>query len=706
MKFSLDWIDDFVDVAAAGGADGVRRLLEQAGIPIEGLEIRDGDTLLDAEITPNRPDAMGHRGLAREVAAMGGRPMREFAARYADPEAGAEATEQVTSVVIQVPNLCRRFGARLVLGVRPGAAAPAIVRRRLTALGAKPISAAVDATNYVLWDTGQPLHAFDFDRLAGGLLLVRKARKGERLVTLDGVERVLESSDLVVADAERPVSLAGIMGGLDTAVTERTTNVLLEGAWWDPATVRRTARRLGMHTDASHRFERGADIDAIPGALNLAARLLVEAAGGTVAAGLLDAHGNLFRIRRTALRLARLRLLSGDPRLTLDFAEEALVRLGFGTERKGKRISVSIPLFRADVRREDDLVEEVLRVYGYDRLPSRLPPASGAGEVKEPRRTVEDRLSDAAAAAGLFETVNYPFVDRDVEEAPYGDWLRLTGTALEPLAIANPLDASRRHLRATLLPGLLDAVGRNLRHGAASVGLFEVGRAFGAAGETDKPESFESRRFAVALAGERRPHWSTPDGHRAADFYDVKGLVESLVERWISPEALVWERVPVSAFTDGATAAVRTRAGELLGIAGLVGTAEREKRALTVPVFAAEILVDAIPAGPRPFRFAGIPALPAIAADLTFAQPKDLPWERIATFVRARKLADLESLRCLDRYEGPGVEAGKVKTTIRLTFRSPEKTLEQEEVNREVRRLADELVSLPGVALGPRGPEE
>jgi phenylalanyl-tRNA synthetase beta chain len=702
MKFSLEWLSDFVDAGAVGGAEGVRRLLDQAGIPIEGAEARGADTILEAEITPNRPDVMGHRGLAREVAAMAGRPLKDVVERYAEPESSGESTEQLTSVVIQVPNLCRRFGARLVRGVDGREVRPAAepVRRRLAAIGAKAISAAVDATNYALWDTGQPLHAFDFDRLAGGLLFVRKARKGETLVTLDGVERVLEPSDLVVADAERAISLAGIMGGLDSAVTEKTRNVLLEGAWWDPATIRRTARRLGMHTDASHRFERSADIDAIPGALNLAARLLVAGAGGTVAPGMLDAHGNLYRVRRTALRLARLRLLSGDNRLGLDFAEEALGRLGFTTERKGKRVSVAIPLFRADVRREDDLVEEVLRVYGYDRLPSRLPAASGAGQIKEPLRRIEDRLSDAAAAAGLFETVNYPFVDRDGEEAPYGDWLRLTGTALEPLSIANPLDAARRHLRATLLPGLLDAIGRNLRHGASEAGLFEVGRAFGAAGESDTPESYESRRFAFALAGDRRSHWSVPEKLRPADFYDAKGLVETLLAPWAAASELVWKPVRVQGFTEGAVATVETRAGVQLGITGLVAGPERERRGLTAAVFAGELLVAAIPAEARTFQYQAPPALPAITADLSFAQPKELAWDELSDFVRGRNLAHLESLRCLDRYEGPGVEAGKVKTTIRLTFRSEQRTLEQEEVNGEVRRLAEELVSRPGIAFG------
>ncbi|MGH9367943.1 MAG: phenylalanine--tRNA ligase subunit beta, partial [Thermoanaerobaculia bacterium] len=403
MKFSLEWLNDHVDVAAAGGAGGVRRLLEQAGLPVDSAEESGGDTVLEVEITPNRPDAMGHRGLAREIAAMAGLALRSDSHLETTPLSAGESVEQLTSVVNQVPRLCRRFGVRLLRGVVNGPSAEA-VRSRLSRLGAKPISSAVDATNYGLWDTGQPLHAFDFDKLAGGLLIVRKARKGERLVTLDGVERELSSGDLAVADAERAVSLAGIMGGLDTAVTEETKNVVLEAAWWDPLTVRRTSRRLGMHTDASHRFERGADLESIPGALDLAARLILEASGGILAPGLLDARGAPFRVRRATLRLSRLRELSGDDRLTLEFAEEALRRLEFSAQRRGKHLTVSIPLFRLDVRREEDLIEEVLRVWGYQNLPSRLPPATGAGGYLEPLREVEEGAADTAAACGLFET--------------------------------------------------------------------------------------------------------------------------------------------------------------------------------------------------------------------------------------------------------------------------------------------------------------
>lgn len=691
MKFSLEWLNDFVDVEAAGGPDGARRLLDQAGIPIESVAAAGGDTILDAEITPNRPDAMGHRGLAREIAAMAGIRLRDTDDRYAEPPAEGESTEHLTSIVIQVPRLCRRFGARLVRGIG-NAPAGELVRRRLAAIGSKSISAAVDATNYVLWDTGQPLHAFDYDKLAGGLLIVRKAARGEKLVTLDGVERTLDPSDVVVADGARAVSLAGIMGGLETAVTPETKNVLLEAAWWDPVTVRKTARRLGMHTDASHRFERGADHDAIPGALALAARLLVEAAGGTVAPGLLDAHGASLRVRKTALRFSRLRMLSGDGRLNLDFAEQALARLGFQTERKGKRLAVSIPLFRGDVRREDDLVEEVLRVYGYDRLPSRLPPSTAPGAYKEPRRQAEERLADEAAAAGLFETVNYPFVDRDADESGWGDWLRLTETTLEPLSIVNPLDASRHHLRATLLPGLLDAVSRNLRHGAPGVGLFEVGRAFGAAGQSDRPESYESRRFAFAVAGERRAHWSVPEKLRPADFFDAKGLVERLVSPWIAVSDLSWKPVSIKGYTARAAATAHTRSGEIVAVAGLVSGAERERRDIAVPVYAGEIVVDALPLERPPFEFRDFSTRPPITADLSFAQPRELSWETVETFVRSRGLSDLEAVRCLDRYEGAGVAPGQVKTTIRLTFRSVERTLSQDEVNRNVQELAAELV--------------
>jgi phenylalanyl-tRNA synthetase beta chain len=698
MKFSLEWIGDRVAIADAGGPNGVRQLLDRAGLPVESAEGEGEGAVFDVEITPNRPDAMSHRGLAREVAAMAGLPFRDSGGESSEPPSSGPPVEELASVEIAVPRLCRRFGARVVRGI---ASVPSsgMVRARLGAIGAKSIDAAVDATNYALWDLGQPLHAFDLDKLSGGRVVVRKARRGEKLVTLDGVERALEPSDVVVADGERPVSLAGIMGGLDTAVSRTTTNVLLEAAWWDPVSIRRTSRRLGMHTDASHRFERGADPEAIPEALDLAARLLLGAAGGTLAPGRIDARGASFPRRRVVLRLERVRLLAGDPRIDLDFAAAALTRLGFGIARKtARRLTAEVPSYRPDVSIEEDLVEEVLRVWGYDRLPSRLPATAGAGGYLEPRRIIEDALSDEAAAAGFHETYSYPFVDRESDESSFGPWLEATGTAKEPLSLANPVDASKRDLRATLLPAILDAASRNFRHGARQVALFEVGRAFGSQGDIALPETFESRRLAFALGGEARPHWSAPADSRGADFHDAKGLVERLLERWVPAEELAWRVFGAPAFVAGAAARCETKSGALLGVVGIVGRAEREKRRLPDGVSAGEILVDAIPLEGRAVRFRPFSLFPPIVADLSYSLPSGVAWETVDAFARDLGLANLESLRLFDRYSGPGVPDGHVKTTVRLTFRSADRTLGQDEVNAERDRLASALREKFGAA--------
>jgi phenylalanyl-tRNA synthetase beta chain len=687
VKFSLEWLSDFVDTATAGGAEGVVRWLEQAGIPLESTEQSGSDVILDVEITPNRPDAMSHRGIAREVAAMAGLSLRAHQPGEL-PASGPRAGE-LAFVTIEVPRLCRRFAARVIRGIG-SAPAPSLVKTRLSAIGAKSISAAVDATNYVLWEMGQPLHAFDLDTLAGGKVIVRRARKGEKLTLLDGLEYALDPADVVVADSERAVSLAGIMGGLATAVTEKTRNVLLEAAWWDPAAIRRTARRLGLHTDASHRFERGADPEAPPEALDRAARLLLESAGGTLAPGLIDARGLSWKTKRAALRLSRLRLLAGDGRLDLDFAEQALSRLGFTVSRRGKRLAVEVPSWRPDISIEDDLVEEVLRVYGYQKLPSTLPPSRGGGGHLEPRRIVEERLADVASASGLLETMSSPFVDRKSDEAAFSAWITAAGGAREPLSLSNPLDDNRRDLRATLLPGLLDALARNVHRGERTVGLFEVGRVFDRPGNPEDPPSFESRRFAFALTGDWRESWSSSGAAGKADFFDAKGLAERLLEPWVAGDKVAWTPLKADAFASGAAAAIETSGG-VVGVLGLMSRAEREKRKLTEPVFAGEIRVDAIPTDAAPLRFISYSSFPPIEADLSFSQDRNLTWQKIEEFARSRQLAHLESVRILDRYEGPGAAADRVKTTIRLTFRSNERTLEQEEVNKEVARLREAL---------------
>jgi phenylalanyl-tRNA synthetase beta chain len=693
MRFSLRWIEEFLD--APPPPEKSRALLDQAGLPVESVEAGEpgGEgAIFDVEITPNRPDAMSHRGLAREIAALSGTPLAATPAAEPLPVSG-DPIDRSASVEIEVPRLCRRFGALLLREIS-AAPAPERVQARLSAIGHHPIGGAVDATNYGLWGLGQPLHAFDFDKLRGGKIVVRKAKRGETLVTLDGIERKLDPADVVVADAERAVSLAGVMGGLETAVTGSTKNVLLEAAWWDPVAIRRTSKRLGMHTDASHRFERGADPDAIPEALRLAADLILESSpDARLAPGMIDAIGAPFRPRRASLRLARLRLLAGDDRLSIEFAADALARLGFAVERRSRtRIAVGIPARRHDVTFEDDLVEEVLRVYGYDRLPATLPVTTIPGRHLEPRRIVEETLSDVAVAAGLFETVGYPFVD-PADERPFAPWLAASGVG-KPLAVSNPLDETRRFLRATLLPGLLDAAGGNARRGRREAALFEVGRVFGRLdGDPSDPPSLEGRRFAFALAGDARTHWSEGAKSRPYDFFDAKGLVERLVESWLPPESLAWSPAEVPGFARGACAVAAAPGGAALAVVGLVSREERERRSLPETVFAAEISVDGLPARPRKAAFVPYSAFPPVESDLTFAHTRDLAWDEIARAIAEARLAHLESARVADRFERAAEERTKsTKTTVRLTFRAPDRTLAQDEVNAERDRLARALV--------------
>jgi phenylalanyl-tRNA synthetase beta chain len=699
MKFALDWISDFL--AEPQPADRARALLDQAGLPVESVEGAAGGEVFDVEITPNRPDAMSHAGLAREIAALSATALAPASPELSPPASSGEEIGASASIRIDVPKQCLRFGALLIRGISP-APAPEKVRRRLAAIGSHSIGASVDATNYALWALGQPLHAFDFDKLRGGAIVVRKAKRGETLVTLDGVERRLQPSDVVVADSERAVSLAGIMGGLDTAVTDATRNVLLEAAWWDPVSIRRTSRRLGMHTDASHRFERGADMEAIPPALHLAANLILQSAGGALAPGFLDVRGGSSKRRRAALRLSRLWLLGGDPEIPLEFASDALSRLGFEAERKGKKISVGIPPWRHDVREEDDLVEEVLRVWGYDRLPSRVPPSVQPGRRLEPMRIVEESLADAAVASGLFENVGYPFTDRAEQEAPWAAWLDAAGMG-PPISVANPLDDTRRNLRGTLLPGLLDALSANARHGRNDAALFEIGRAFGRAdGDPADPPSLESRRFGFAISGEVRTHWSVGlgsggPGGRSWDFFDAKGIVERVLEPWIDSGTLAWEPATVDGFAPGATAWVRLSDGRVLGVVGLVSRSERERRSLPESVFAGEIVVERIPVRPRNAGFAAYSSFPPVHTDLSFAHDRALGWTDLARFVAEQALAGVEDFRVLDRWEGAGVAPDRTKTTVRLTFRSSERTLSQEEVNRERDRLVAALKEKFGV---------
>lgn len=667
MKFRLEWLATYLDGAPPEAAE-LRRRLTEVGFIVEGIEGAGQTATLEVELTANRPDAMNHRGLGREAAVALGRAFRDPQLGLGVPE-GETPAASLVSVTIEEPRLCSRYSARVLEGVtvRPACAA---VEERISALGMGPISAPVDATNHVLWDIGQPLHAFDLDTLARGpdglpAIVVRRARPGERLVTLDGVERELSPAHLVIADAEKPVALAGVMGGLHTAIGPATKRVLLESAHFHPPAVRLTARAFGMHTDASHRFERGCDPEATVEGLDRAARLILSDCGGTAARGVVDVVARKVERRTVPLRLSRIPAFLGmDVPLSRTLA--ILGALGLASDRDGDLLRVTVPAARVDLELEVDLIEEVVRHVGYARLPEALPRAYNPTVVDELLER-EERARDLLAGLGLTEAQTYSFVSAE-ENAPF------EGVAPgSPARVENPLGEPFTTLRATPVIGLLRSARHNVRRGLPDVALFEAGRSFGMSGS----HPVEGRRLAVLLHGRRDLHWSTPG--TPVDFFDGSGVVAALLGGLGAPAArFVPADLPFLA--PGRSARVVTAEGLDGGWVGVLSPALASAWDLTDPVVL-DVDLSALRPAPRPETVVPPPRLPGSDVDLTVTHRLARPWADLESAVRREAPAELQAVTARYRFSGTGVPEGHVKTTLSLRFGSAERSLSREEVN-------------------------
>ncbi len=681
MKLRLEWLGSYLP-GPLPGTDELGTRLTKAGFIVEGVEGNGPGACLEVEMTANRPDGMNHRGLAREASAALGRP-------FADPgpgrlaEGGRPAAELAT-VTIEEPSLCSRYSARVIEGieVRPASAA---VRERLEALGMNPISAPVDATNHVLWDIGQPLHAFDLDSLAKGpdgkpAIVVRRARAGERLVTLDGVERTLTPDHLVIADAVRPVALAGVMGGLETAISERTTRVLLESAHFDPGVVRRTARAMGLHTDASHRFERGTDPAATVDGLERAAALIVADCGGTVARGVIDVVAREVPRPRVRLRHARLEAFLGMP-IPLPRCVEILRALQFEVTEAGPGVlEVIPPTWRVDVGLEVDLIEEVVRIVGYDELPEVLPHAFNPTWT-EPTLAREERARDVLSGAGFVETCTYSFVSSE-ENAPFAG-----GAPGTPAEVANPLGEPFTTMRATPVIGLLAAARHNARRGQPDLLLFEVGRSYGMAGTAPR----ESRRATLLLHGRRQVHWSVEP--RPVDFHDGSGAVAALFAGLGAP-APAFRPAAFPFLSPGRSARVVSSNGEDAGWVGVLAATVAARYDLTEAVVA-DVDLARIDVVPPPTTLEAPSRFPGSDVDLTVTHRLSLPWSDLVSAATAGAPPELLGVDARYLYRGPGVPDGFVKTTLTLRFGSAERSLSREEVNGWRDEAARRLLALP-----------
>src|SRR5271165_3642310 len=490
MKLLPRWIREFVDLAVDD-----RRLAEDltgVGIAVEGISGSGADTVFEMEIGTNRPDAMNHYGVAREAAAIYDLPLKPIeprlpsAAKAASSVASNGTTEVVPfPIIVEEPSLCPRFSARVIRGTRI-LPSPEKIAHRLQLLDQRPISNAVDATNYVLWEIGKPTHVFDMDLLEGSRIIVRKARDGETLKTLDGVERKLTSGDLVICDAKKPVGLAGVMGGYDTMITEKTKNIVIESAWFDPGIVRKMSRRHGLHTDASHRFERGADFESTVPSCDRVAEMILESGGGELVGGVVDVASKNMDQAPVVLHVAEVRRILGG---NLDAGQifRLLKRLGFELIPKGQedaQFQVHIPSWRLDVEREIDVIEEIARLHGYDKFENTLPAYSGA-VVELPHAAMDATLRKRALALGYNEAMSLTFISHaDAEKFSAG---------AKVLELENPLSEEASVMRTSLVPGMLDMLAWNLNRDVAEARLFEMGSTY----QMSDGERVEPRRACL-----------------------------------------------------------------------------------------------------------------------------------------------------------------------------------------------------------------
>ncbi|HET7295361.1 MAG TPA: phenylalanine--tRNA ligase subunit beta [Vicinamibacteria bacterium] len=658
MRLPISWLKEHVDVPVEP-----RKLADDltlAGLAVDAVEGRGDEAVLDLDITTNRVDCMNVRGVAREAAVIYGTTLRPLATELS--ETGAPATEALR-VVIEAPELCPRFCAR-ILDVRMGPS-PAWLRERLESVGVRPISNVVDLTNYVMMEMGHPSHAFDLAKIPSRELRVRWARPGESVRTLDGVERRLEAGMGVIAGPDGALSLAGIMGGASSEVSDDTRTVALEAAYWDPPAIRRTARALGMHTEASHRFERGADPEAASAATARIAHLLVRIGAGSVRPGLIDVRPAPPVERSAILRPARLRALLGVD-VPEARAAAILAGLGFGVgqaESEGRR--VAIPSWRGDVAREADLIEEVGRHHGLDKIPSSLPPARRRGGLRRAQLAAR-QVRDVLVGAGLDEVVRTSFVPAGLEARP-------------AVTVANPLADVEGELRTSLVdPGLLDTLKRNLNHGHRDVRIFEVGRVFLPSGAGVE----ERTHLGVLLSGAGRPRtWS--EETRDVDFFDAKGLVELLAARLGWPISL--GKGPVPAWIHPGKSTCLLASGEGIGHAGAVHPEAAARLELRGEVFVAELRVDALlEAKPAEARARPLPRHPGVSRDLSLVLDGAIAAEELVAWAHQGAGALLRSVRVSGRYVGVQIPEGKVGLLLTLHYQEPERTLTSDEVQASV----------------------
>ncbi len=672
MKFTLNWLKEFVDFT--GAPDELAKLLTMAGLEVESVtaltepESGRGDQLFEIAVTPNRGDCLGIAGIAREVAALTGADLKTPPARA--PKKASSINKRV-SVTLENAELCARYSARLVDAVRI-APSPGWLRARLEACGFRAINNIVDVTNYVMLETGQPLHAFDLDRLPHKKIVVRTAKEIKKIKTLDGVERELAHEDLLICDDDRPVALAGVMGGSDCEVTDSTRALLLESANFAPASIRRTAKRLALRSEASHRFERGVDPQGTIAALNRAVYLLGEIAGGQSTDGVLDAYPRRAKPAAIILRAARIEKLLGVT-LALKQAEKLLRSIGMKTSRLGKNaLKVLPPTSRPDIFREADLIEELARLHGYDQIPSTLPWLRSSGGKRDYRLVWERKLRSFMSGEGLAESINLPFTTEAMNRSFPGLW-----SAPKAVPVLNPLAKDNGEMRHSLLPGLIENLKLNLAHKTESAALYHFGKTFALTGVG---ESAERQCVGGLLYGPRTRRGLRLGENAPLGFLECKGLVESLLEIFYLRETATWSTLEMAVLHPGQSAQLM-----LNGVpAGYLGQLHPDAcEQLEVPtccVFELDF-EKLLEYAPRRIATHALPRFPAVERDVAIVVERDFAAQKIIDWFKDLGNALIERVEVFDQYFGAPIPEGKKSLAYKLSYRAEDRTLTDAEVN-------------------------
>jgi phenylalanyl-tRNA synthetase beta chain len=692
MKVLYNCLAEFVDVKAAP-ADLASRL-SLAGVAIDSVEESPAGPVLDAEVTANRPDCLGHYGIAREISAIYRLQLKSLQPKLTEI---AEKAADATRVEIESPELCGRFTARILRGVKVQPS-PDWLRQRLEAMGQKSINNVVDVTNYVMFELGQPMHAYDFDKLNERRIIVRRARAGEKLRTLDGIERALTKDMCVISDATRALGVGGVMGGSDTEISFSTRNILLEAAWFDPISVRRTAKALGLRSEASYRFERGADPEMAELASRRAAELIQQVAGGELLAGVVDAYPS--REPEKKIQLARkeiLRVMGAD--IPDRDVEGILSALGFHPTRvdanRGSDGSLAAVWeckqvsWRRDVTRGIDLIEEVARHYGYDKFPPRLPPAKRPAH-RLPHAEAQDRLVERAIALGYHEIVEIPIVDTERDALFRGD-------KIQPAVIGNPLAEDASIMRSSGTVSMIRAIEWNLNHGNRDVRLFEIGKKY----ELRDGAPVETTVLTLGATGLEREK-TIHEAAREFSFADLKGDLDRVGEL---AGGLEWQPGgPAWMFPARAAhfSALKTK-GAPLGVAGQLSRRIAEQLKLRQDVYVAELelepLLTAIESAHVARRFVPWPRYPAVERDFSLFLADGITFAQAEHTIRALGIAEIQSIQPADLFRGGQIPTGKYSLMIRVVFQSLQGTLTDSQLSEFSSRIVTALEQKLGATL-------